>query len=99
MNAAAAPNDTGNWGPWAPAIDWAEKLARLRSLRTLVDAMYGTKHPLVRPLAIAESGEPEDLQLVAIELDRMPAKDRRKVLSIYARVIGYKPKPEPEDRS
>lgn len=97
MNAAPA-NDTGNWGPWSPAIDWAERLARLRSLRTIIDLMYGSNHPMVRALWFAESGEPDDLRDLAIELERMPARDRRKVLSIYARLIAYKAQRDSEGK-
>jgi hypothetical protein len=59
-------------------------------LRTVIDCSYGTNHPLIRALYFAESLEPVELQEALLELDRMPALDRRKVLSVYRRVLAYK---------
>jgi hypothetical protein len=80
------------WGPWDSKIDPAERLARLRSLRTIVTAMFGDDRPrpLARALFLAESQDPTDLQVAAIEFERFPALDRRKVLSVYGKVISTK---------
>lgn len=84
----AAPSD--DWGPWAKAIGDAERLACLRTLRTVLDCAFGSNHPLIRALYWAESGDPADLAAAARELERMPSRDKRKVLSVYGRVIGYR---------
>jgi hypothetical protein len=92
----AAPRD--NWGPWAEAINAAERVARLRALRAFVQAFYGTAHPLNKALYFAESGEPEDLDDAALELERVPARDRRKILSTYAALIAFKAQRDAEGR-
>lgn len=83
---------TDRWGPWDETIDAAERLARLRSLRTIVTAMFGDDRPrpLARALFLAEGQDPVDLQAAQIEFDRFPALDRRKVLSVYGKVISTK---------
>lgn len=78
----AAPLE--NWGPWASSIEPAERLARLRGLAAFTHRQLGLKHPLVRALWRAESGEPEDLAAAACELERMPALDRRRLQGSYA---------------
>jgi hypothetical protein len=75
-----------NWGPWADGINPAERLARLRSLRTVAVCMFGAHTPLAKPLEQAESLEPEEVEAALIELNRMPALDRRKLLSAFGRV-------------
>jgi hypothetical protein len=35
------------FGPWVPDLDPAERLARYRSLRALVQVFAGARHPLV----------------------------------------------------
>src|SRR3954469_17333702 len=47
------------FGPWAAGLDPAERLARLRSLRALVQVFAGPTHSLVAALAQAE-GDPGD---------------------------------------
>jgi hypothetical protein len=92
----AAPSET--WGPWAKAIDAAERLARTRALRAFLQDTHGTDHPLYRALYWAESGEPEDLQALSLELDRFPALDRRKLLARWTAMYGYKPQRHAEGR-
>jgi hypothetical protein len=84
----AAPKD--NWGPFAEAINAAERLARLRALRAFLQDTHGTTHPLYRALYFAESNEPEDLQALSLELERFPALDRRKLLARWAAMFAYK---------
>jgi hypothetical protein len=79
-----------NWGPWDQAINAAERVARLRALRAFVQAFYGTNHALNKALYFAESLEPADLDGAALELERLPALDRRKILSTYAALIAFK---------
>jgi hypothetical protein len=92
----AAPTD--NWGPWSPEINAAERLARLRSLRAIIQCAYGVLHPMNRALFMAESLEPEDLLAASLELGRMAARDRRKILSTYAALIAYKAQRSAEGR-
>ena len=101
MNASATtPND--NWGPWSRGIGAAERLARLRSMRAFVQAFYGVRgaigEQLVRALYWAESLEPEDLQAALLELDRLPARDRRKIEASYAALIAYKAQRDAEGK-
>jgi hypothetical protein len=79
-----------NWGPWAKAIGEAERLARLRALRAFLQDTHGTTHPLYRALYWAESGEPEDMEALALELDRFPALDKRRLLARWGAMFGYK---------
>lgn len=95
MNAAS---DTGNWGPWSPQIDAAERVARLRALRAFVQAFYGTLHPLNKALYFAESLETADLDAAARELELLPALSRRKILSTYAAMIAFKAQRSAEGR-
>lgn len=92
------PAPTDNWGPFAIAINGAERVARLRALRAFVQAFYGTTHPLNRALYWAESGEPADLDAAALELERLPARDRRKILSTYAALIAFKAQRDAEGK-
>jgi hypothetical protein len=85
-----AASDTGNWGPFAEAINAAERIARLRALRAFLQDTHGTTHPLYRALYFAESNEPEDLQALSLELDRFPALDRRKLLARWAAMFAFK---------
>lgn len=73
-----------DWGPWEVAITCCERIARLRSLAILTHAFFGKGHPLIDSLFWAESQEPEDLAAAEDELSKVPAKDRRKILSTYA---------------
>lgn len=78
------------WGPWDPKIDPAERLARLRAMRAIVLCGFGPLNPMFKALFLAESGARTDLDAALLELDRMPALDRRKVLSVYGRLIDKK---------
>jgi len=79
-----------DWGPWAALIDRTERLGRLRSLQALAHAFFGRDHPLIQALFHAESQRPDDLQAASDELDRVPSRDRRKILSTYASMIAYR---------
>jgi hypothetical protein len=87
-----------DWGPWAKAIGDAERVACLRALAAFVQAAYGTTHPLFSALYWAESGEPEDLEALALELERFPALDKRKLLSRWAAMFAYKAQRNAEGR-
>lgn len=77
-----------NWGPWATGIDPAERLARVRSLRSLAHARFGIEHFLVAALLRAESLRPEDLDTALSALNQLPTRDRRNVVSLYQSVAS-----------
>ena len=67
-----------------------------------MQAFYSTTHPLYRALYralyFAETGEPEDLQSLSLELKRFPALDRRKLLARWAAMFAYKAQRDAEGR-
>ncbi|MCW2244736.1 hypothetical protein M2352_000327 [Azospirillum fermentarium] len=75
------------WGPFTPGIDPAERLARLRSLRSLASVLV---HPndaarLLSVLREAEANDnaaPQALDLI----NHLPALSRRRLLASYAAV-------------
>ena len=87
---SAAPDA---FGPWAPGLGPAERLARLRSLRALVQIFADASHPLVIALARAES-DPSDAAAQAAwdALTTMPTRPRRHVLASLARLMADTPK-------
>jgi hypothetical protein len=78
----------GDFGPWSGAISHAEQVARLRALRAIF-VCVSPRNPIITPLEIAESGEQQDLDAARIELDRMPALDRRNILALYGKLIQH----------
>ena len=69
-------------GPWVPGIDPAERLARYRSLRALVQVFCGSTHPLVMALARAEADQSDEAAALAWQaMESMPALKRRHVLA------------------
>lgn len=74
------------FGPWAEGISPMERFARLRSLRTIAMCMFGAHTPVAKPLFLAESLDPAELEAALEALNRMPALDRRKLLSSYITV-------------
>lgn len=78
------------WGPWAHGITHSERLARVRSLRTLVHARWGIEHPLVVALFIAESLDDADLATALAALDAVPTRDQRNLVSLYQAVNTMK---------
>lgn len=80
------------FGPWVPGLDPAERLARLRGLRALVQVFAGPGHPLAEALARAED-DPSDeaaLQAWAI-LSTMPSLRRRRLLASLATLTRTSP--------
>lgn len=73
------------FGPWVAGLDPAERLARLRGLRALVQVFAGARHPLVLALARAEADPSDAAALAAWEsLMSLPARSRRNVLGSLA---------------
>jgi len=79
-----------NWGPFSGAISHPERVARLRGLRAITELYCGKQHPLVKALWLAETGDDGDLAGALLELDRLPALQRRRVLGSYAAHAAYK---------
>jgi hypothetical protein len=71
------------FGPWAVAVDPAERLARLRSLRALALLLARPHARFIRALALAET-DPASLPEALALLDRLPALTRRRLLASYA---------------
>lgn len=73
------------FGPWVQGLDPAERLARLRSLRALVQLLAGPDHPLCEALARAEVDPSEEAAMAAWEaLTAMPSLRRRRILASLA---------------
>ena len=71
------------WGPFAPALTPAERMARLRSLRAIVRLLLG---PRARDLAnLLREAEADDTLLGAalLMIDTLPSRDRRNILASY----------------
>lgn len=79
-----------NWGPFHPALSHAERVARLRSLRAIVQMSVRASLPLQKALWLAESGDEAELQAAMIEVNRLPALTQRHVLSAYIRHQTFK---------
>lgn len=70
------------FGPWAQDLDAAERLARLRGLRAIALLLARPHVAFTAALRRAEA-DARALQDAAVELDRLPALTRRRVLSAY----------------
>lgn len=73
------------FGPWAPDLEPAERLARYRSLRALCQIFAGPDHPLVLVLARAEADPSDEAAAQAWEaLMTLPTIRRRRILASLA---------------
>ena len=80
-----------NWGPFSGTISHAELVARLRTLRAFVQVCQPDRmHPLIKKLWLAESGDAAELEAARLELDRLPALTRRRVLGCWAAHWSFK---------
>jgi hypothetical protein len=75
-----------NIGPWAEGITDMERLARLRSLRTICMCMFGALTPIAKPLMMAESLDAGELAAALKAFNAMPALDQRKILASYGKI-------------
>ncbi|WP_342111262.1 hypothetical protein [Methylobacterium sp. SI9] len=74
------------FGPFADGLDPAERLARLRSMRAIVNLTTGPRgETLARALHRAER-DPVHLPAAVAALDALAALDRRHVLASFARL-------------
>jgi hypothetical protein len=86
------------FGPWRRDVDPAERLADLRALRALTFTLCGPRHPLIRALHAAETGDADTLAAALREIDALPALPRRRLLSSFAALSGPIASPEPPRR-
>ncbi len=84
MPGPIAPADA--FGPWAPDILPAERLARLRCLRTLVHVLCGPRGRDLADLLHRAEGDADSLAPALDALARLEPTDRRHVLASYARL-------------
>lgn len=76
------------FGPWSDGLSDAERLARFRSLRALVQVFAGAKHPLVVALARAEVDPSDEAAAMAWDaLMTMPSRQRRNILCSLATLM------------
>jgi hypothetical protein len=81
-----------SFGPWSAGLDDAERLARLRSLRALVQIFAGARHPLVIALAQAEADTSDEAAALAWEaLMTMPTRSRRNILASMCELLKTTP--------
>jgi len=79
-----APRD--QFGPWRHDISDAERLARLRCMRTIVRLILGPRgEDLAGALRRAES-DPDHLPAALRALDALAPLERRQVLCSFARI-------------
>lgn len=71
------------WGPFHPAISHPERVARLRVLRMAAQLTIRDSEPLEDALQQAESGDMPELEAAMLEVNRLPALTRRKLLGSY----------------
>lgn len=77
-----------NFGPWAPGLTDAERIARTRELRALVAAFAGgSRRPLVAVLTRAER-DPAALAEAAVLLDQLPTRWFRNIVSTLGALGG-----------
>lgn len=74
-----------DFGPWAARIDAAERAARCRELRAIVALLVGKDQRLAALLRAAES-DGSALDEARLELDRMAALPRRRILTALAHI-------------
>ena len=81
MSAAAAPG----FGPWAPDLSDAERIARWRALRALAFLLVGAEHPFIATLRAAEKDADASRRALA-ELEALPPLRRRRLLACIAKL-------------
>jgi hypothetical protein len=77
-----------SWGPFAPALETGERVARLRVLRAVTHLLLGPRgldlQDAIR--ATEQHRTMGRLSDVLSEIDALAAKDRRNILTSYAAV-------------
>ncbi|MGN8095421.1 hypothetical protein [Methylobacterium sp. 22177] len=74
------------WGPWAAGLSDCERLARLRTLRTIVHLLLGPRGDVLERAIRCVEESAVDLDLLPAALSRLPSLDYRKVLASYAAI-------------
>jgi hypothetical protein len=92
--AGHAMSETESWGPWSATMPDAERRRAVLVLRTLASIMVGRGHPLYMALLRADKARDDarGAQAVAlleagIELERLPALTRRRLVASYAGIM------------
>ena len=78
---------TGGFGPWAPGLEAAEQLARLRSLRAIAMGVARWDHVLHAALRRAETLAPADLAAAHAAIESAPALTKRRLLTSYSELM------------
>jgi hypothetical protein len=81
---AASVTPENHWGPFAPGLSNAERLARLRALRALALTLLGSAGAALRAALAAAEGDIEALSAGLAAIDGLPALKRRHLLASYA---------------
>ncbi len=76
----------GLFGPWVPGVPEAERRAALRALAALVAVFAGSDDPAVSALRRAEVDVGASDQALEA-FDKLAALPRRKIISVYARLM------------
>ena len=71
------------WGPFMPGIPADERRAQLRGLQVATKLLCGPRAAPVVALLRAAETDTSALQAASAEIDRLPSKDRRRVLSTF----------------
>lgn len=74
------------WGPFSDAIDAAERVARLRSLRAIVHLTTGPRGDALAQALRRSEGDPDHLPAALGALAALAPIDRRHVLASFARL-------------
>jgi hypothetical protein len=74
-----------SYGPWSQSLHSGERVAQLRSLAALCAMSFGSEHPIVSSLRLAES-DPSALRRAYEAFELLPPLPRRHVLSTFAAV-------------
>jgi hypothetical protein len=71
------------FGPFAPGLDQAERLARIRALRALA-GVFAHRFPSFGQALLRAESEPAALDEALRLLDQLPALNRRRLLASYS---------------
>jgi hypothetical protein len=88
----ASRSRAGLFGPWMPTVDPVERVAGLRALAALVAVFAGSDDPAVSALRRAEVDVGASDQALEA-FDKLAALPRRKIISVYARLMRPKRAP------
>lgn len=79
------------WGPFADALEPAERLARLRSLRAIVRLCCGPRGATAESLLLAAEINAARIPAAAAAVHRLEPTDFRRVGTTYAGLMAGRP--------